>query len=94
MRCITNEKNLVVEITDYLNFNNQNLILSKVLGIAWDTNCDMFSFKTQNVENFISNRVDTKHFLLQTVGRIFNLIGFKSPYTIRIKHLIQEMFGI
>lgn len=50
----------------------------------------MFSFKTQNLKNFLSNTLSTKRYLLQTVGHAFDPIGFIIPYYIKIKYLIQD----
>lgn len=64
----------VDEITNNLNLSNRNLIPSNVLGVDWYSNSDMFSFKTQNLENFFSKKLITKRYTLQTVGRIFDPI--------------------
>lgn len=80
----------VDEFTDKLNLSNQYWI-PKILGFAWDSNCNMFSFNNQNLENFLTKILSTKRFLFQTVGRIFDRIGFISPSAFRIKCLILEM---
>lgn len=66
------------------------MIPSKVLGVSWDHNDNMASFKTQNLEKFLSNKLRTKRYLLQTVSCHFDPTGFISPHTIKIKSLIQN----
>ncbi|GBO24395.1 hypothetical protein AVEN_62120-1 [Araneus ventricosus] len=44
----------------------------KVLGISWDTDRDVFYFDVENLLCFISKGTNTKRFLLQVAGRIFD----------------------
>ncbi|GFW23768.1 integrase catalytic domain-containing protein [Trichonephila clavipes] len=37
-------------------------------------------------------KIDTKRFILQVLGRIFDPIGFLGPFTLRIKHLRQKVW--
>ncbi|GFT74752.1 integrase catalytic domain-containing protein [Nephila pilipes] len=67
----------------------QNMINYKVLGISWDTDRDVFYFDIENLLSFISKGTDTKRFLLQVAGRIFDSLGLIAPYVIRLKVLIQ-----
>ncbi|GFX56033.1 integrase catalytic domain-containing protein [Trichonephila clavipes] len=68
------------------------MINYKVLGISWDTDRDMFYFDIESLLSFISKRTDTKRFLLQVAGRIFDPLGFIAPYVIRLKILIQNIW--
>ncbi|GFY36932.1 integrase catalytic domain-containing protein [Trichonephila clavipes] len=70
----------------------QNMINYKVLGISWDTDRDVFYFDIESLLSFISKRTDTKRFLLQVAGRIFDPLGFIAPYVIRLKILIQSIW--
>ncbi|GFW95025.1 integrase catalytic domain-containing protein [Trichonephila clavipes] len=70
----------------------QNMINYKVLGISWDTDRDVFYFDIENLLSFISKRTDTKRFLLQVAGRIFDPLGFITPYVILLKILIQNIW--
>ncbi|GFU15780.1 integrase catalytic domain-containing protein [Nephila pilipes] len=63
----------------------QNMINYKVLGISWDTDRDVFYFDIENLLSFISKGTDTKRFLLQVAGRIFDPLGLIAPYVIRLK---------
>ncbi|GFY36928.1 integrase catalytic domain-containing protein [Trichonephila clavipes] len=70
----------------------QNMINYKVLGISWDTDRDVFYFDIESLLSFISKRTDTKRFLLQVAGRIFDPLGFIAPYVICLKILIQSIW--
>ncbi|GBN02393.1 hypothetical protein AVEN_19009-1 [Araneus ventricosus] len=64
----------------------------KVLGISWDTDRDVFYFDVENLLCFISKGTNTKRFLLQVAGQIFDPLGFITPYIIRLKILIQNVW--
>ncbi|XP_054717257.1 uncharacterized protein LOC129226651 [Uloborus diversus] len=70
----------------------QNMINYKVLGISWDADRDLFYFNVENLISLVSKGIDTKRFLLQVAGRIFDPIGFVAPYVIRLKILIQRVW--
>ncbi|GFS42957.1 integrase catalytic domain-containing protein [Nephila pilipes] len=70
----------------------QKMINYKVLGISWDTDRDIFYFDMENLLSFISKGTDTKRFLLQVAGRIFDPLGLIAPYVIRLKVLIQNVW--
>ncbi|GFT90436.1 integrase catalytic domain-containing protein [Nephila pilipes] len=70
----------------------QNMINYKVLGISWDTDRDVFYFDIENLLSFISKGTDTKRFLLQVAGRIFDPLGLIAPNVIRLKVLIQNVW--
>ncbi|GFX55003.1 integrase catalytic domain-containing protein [Trichonephila clavipes] len=64
----------------------------KVLGIAWNSREDFLYFDIKELIDFVSKRIDTKRFILQVLGRIFDPIGFLGPFTLRIKHLMQKVW--
>ena len=65
----------------------------KVLGIAWRTDKDDFTFEVYELIQFLKNKVNnTKRGVLQSAARLFDPIGFLSPFTIRIKCLFQELW--
>ncbi|GFV74402.1 integrase catalytic domain-containing protein [Trichonephila clavipes] len=70
----------------------QNMINYKVLGISWDTDRNVFYFHIESLLSFILKRTDTKRFLLQVAGRIFDPLAFIAPYVIRLKILIQNIW--
>jgi hypothetical protein len=66
----------------------------KVLGISWDRMEDTLYFDVQNLLTFLSGRINSKRFLLQTIGRIFDPVGFLGPFVLRVKFLIQEIWKL
>ncbi|GFV71908.1 DUF5641 domain-containing protein [Trichonephila clavipes] len=65
---------------------------TKVLGMAWQTLDDCLTLDTKGLLEFVSINENTKRFMLQTIGKIFDPLGLLSPFTIRIKCLIQELW--
>ncbi|GFY48814.1 integrase catalytic domain-containing protein [Trichonephila inaurata madagascariensis] len=63
----------------------------KILGIAWNNREDFLYFDIKGLIDFVSKRIDTKRFILQVLGRIFDPIGFLGPFTLRIKHLMKKV---
>lgn len=85
-------KDLGIEVEESQNIISPNNTPSKVLGIAWNSKTDEIYFDVSKLVEFLSNRIDTKRFILQVVGRIFDPIGFLSPFVIRVKCLLQEIW--
>ncbi|GFX64585.1 integrase catalytic domain-containing protein [Trichonephila clavipes] len=65
---------------------------TKLLGMAWQTLDDCLTLGTKGLLEFVSINKNTKRFMLQTIGKIFDPLGLLSPFTIRIKCLIQELW--
>ncbi|GFT20311.1 integrase catalytic domain-containing protein [Trichonephila clavipes] len=65
---------------------------TKVLGMARQTLDDCLTLDTKGLLEFVSINENTKRFMLQTIGKIFDPLGLLSPFTIRIKCLIQELW--
>ncbi|GFX04144.1 integrase catalytic domain-containing protein [Trichonephila clavipes] len=65
---------------------------TKVLGMAWQTLDDCLTLDTKGLLEFVSINENTKRFMLQTIGKIFDPLGLLSPFTIRIKCVIQELW--
>ncbi|GFW40573.1 uncharacterized protein TNCV_4824091 [Trichonephila clavipes] len=84
-------KNLNFEVDDHKESLN-TLIASKILGVVWNEKSDTFYFDSSDLGTFLSKRINTKRYLLQAAGRLFDPVGFIGPYTIRIKCLIQEIW--
>ncbi|XP_054706599.1 uncharacterized protein LOC129216409 [Uloborus diversus] len=66
----------------------------KVLGIAWDNLKDILYFDVGDLVKFVSRRTDTKRYVLQVIGRIFDPIGILGPFTVRIKCLMQQIWAL
>ncbi|GFT07015.1 reverse transcriptase domain-containing protein [Trichonephila clavipes] len=84
-------KNLNFEVDEHKESLN-TLIASKFLGVDWNEKSDTFYFDSSDLGTFLSKRINTKRYLLQAAGRLFDPVGFIGPYTIRIKCLIQEIW--
>ncbi|XP_054711322.1 uncharacterized protein LOC129220912 [Uloborus diversus] len=65
----------------------------KVLGMAWDNSRDLLYFDIRSLLSFLSKPIETKRFILQVLGRIFDPIGILGPFTVRIKLLIQKIWA-
>ncbi|GFS60150.1 integrase catalytic domain-containing protein [Trichonephila clavipes] len=65
---------------------------TKVLGMAWQTLDDCLTLDTKGLLEFVSINENTKRFMLQTIGKIFDPLGLLSPFTIRIKCVVQELW--
>ncbi|KFM62154.1 hypothetical protein X975_06179, partial [Stegodyphus mimosarum] len=64
----------------------------KVLGVAWDNQNDSIYFDVKNLITFLSKQVNTKRFVLQAIGRIFDPVGLLSPFVLRIKIILQQIW--
>ncbi|GBL95719.1 hypothetical protein AVEN_670-1 [Araneus ventricosus] len=64
---------------------------TKVLGLSWETHEDYLKMDTRSLLEFVSIDRNTKRFILQAVGRIFDPLGLITPFTIRVKCLIQDL---
>ena len=60
----------------------------KTLGVLWHAEDDVFTFKTEITEEI----ANTKREFLSKIASLFDPLGLLSPYTIRSKMLLQEMW--
>lgn len=65
---------------------------SKVLGVVWNRGIDEFSFSGEHLISVITGMRETKRSVLQASARIYDPLGFLSPYTVRVKILFQELW--
>ncbi|GFW68574.1 integrase catalytic domain-containing protein [Trichonephila clavipes] len=67
---------------------------TKVLGLSWNTNEDYLTTDTKSLLEFVSLDKNTKRFILQAVGKIFDPLGLISPFTVRMKKkcLLQDLW--
>ncbi|GFX49622.1 pro-Pol polyprotein [Trichonephila clavipes] len=65
---------------------------SKVLGIPWDVVHDYFTMDVKGLLQLDTSKPITKRIVLQSAGKIYDPVGFLSPYTIRLKCLLQEFW--
>ncbi|GFW06542.1 integrase catalytic domain-containing protein [Trichonephila clavipes] len=66
--------------------------LTKVLGLSWNTNEDYLTTDTKSLLEFVSLDKNMKRFILQAVGKIFDPLGLISPFTVRMKCLLQDLW--
>ena len=71
-------------------FESKNEIV-KVLGLNWDTASDEFFFDPTDLYNYGNSLPATKRSVLKLTAKIFDPIGFLTPFTIEMKILFQEL---
>ncbi|GFW10954.1 integrase catalytic domain-containing protein [Trichonephila clavipes] len=81
-----------LEHFDHLNMNDFVNHPHRVLGLLWHPQKDYLSLRLTSLLDFLQKRKNTKRFLLMAAGRIFDPLGFASPFTIRFKILFQEIW--
>ncbi|GBN27766.1 hypothetical protein AVEN_31073-1 [Araneus ventricosus] len=65
---------------------------TKVLGILWNTAEDHLIVGTQSLLDSLSNNENTERHLLRTIGKIFDPLGLLTPFTIRVKCILQVLW--
>ncbi|XP_064488370.1 uncharacterized protein LOC135400468 [Ornithodoros turicata] len=65
---------------------------SRVLGIVWNKSTDHLKFSGEHLLDTIIAAKSTKRSVLQTSAKIFDPLGFLSPYTIRVKILFHRLW--
>ena len=69
----------------------KNDTIVKVLGLNWNTVSDEFFFDFTELYNYGSSLPATKRSILKLTAKIFDPIGFLTPFTIEMKILFQEL---
>lgn len=64
----------------------------KVLGLVWRPDTDDFTFDLKHLMNILKGKENTKRSVLRSSARVFDPIGFLTPFTIRVKCLFQELW--
>ncbi|XP_069363429.1 uncharacterized protein [Maniola hyperantus] len=65
----------------------ENDTTTKVLGLQWDPNADIFTFSIK-----ASSRQCTKRNILSQIAKIYDPMGWLSPITLYAKHLMQLLW--
>ena len=73
------------------NSEAKNETIVKILGLNWDTVSDEFFFDLQELYKFGSSLPPTKRSILKLTAKIFDPIGFLTPFTVEMKILFQEL---
>ena len=63
----------------------------KVLGVKWDPRTDKLIFDFNSLLNSIAGKTPTKRNIIGVCARIYDPLGFLSPFTVQIKILFQEI---
>ena len=72
-----------------LEFYEDNWLVTKTLGVMWLANEDVFTFKSISIEPGFK---PTKRNFLKKIATLFDPLGFLSPFVIRAKLFMQEMW--
>ncbi|GFT27162.1 reverse transcriptase domain-containing protein [Nephila pilipes] len=72
--------------------NKSRVQSSKVLGIPLNVIHDYFTIDVKGLLEFHTSKPDTKRIVLQSASKIYDPVGFLSPYTIKLKCLLQELW--
>ena len=68
-----------------------NPIGQKVLGLAWNCETDLLSFDLTVVSKRTVNAPPTKRTMLSLLACLYDLLGYYSPVTVRMKILFQHL---
>ncbi len=77
----------VIELTD------KDSGSTSTLGLTWNTNSDLMHVNAQTKHTFIPDLL-TKRVVLSIISSIYDIFGFLSPYVIRGKILMQEIWKL
>lgn len=63
----------------------------KILGLNWNTHSDQFFFNFTDLFEYATKLPMTKRSILKVTAKIFDPLGFLSPFTVVMKILFQEL---
>jgi len=63
----------------------------KVLGLNWDTECDQLHFELNEIMSYLHRLPLTKRSVLKPSAKVFDPLGFLSPFTVQLKLLFQQL---
>ncbi|XP_037521388.1 uncharacterized protein LOC119398627 [Rhipicephalus sanguineus] len=66
--------------------------LMKVLGVPWERKGDTIALTVRNAASFATNSPATKRTILQTVARVYDPLGYLSPFTVKGKLIFQDLW--
>ena len=64
---------------------------SRILGVIWDHTTDTFRFDLTHLASHVSSESVTKGVILRLTAKIFDPLGFVSPFVIQLKILFQSL---
>lgn len=68
--------------------------IQKVLGIPWNAHEDSFTIDIKELLELNPSKPITKRFILHAAGKIYDPMGFVSPFVIRLKLILQELWRL
>ena len=81
------------EANESFEFLDQNHTI-KTLGLVWNPTSDEFSFKVAHLEKNSATDSMTKRQMLSDIAKIFDPLGWLSPITMTLKHLMQQVWTL
>lgn len=73
------------------NNTSTNEFTTKVLGINWNCSSDKFIFTVSEILKYASKLPVSKRSLLKITAKLFDPLGFLSPFVIKLKILFQTL---
>lgn len=70
---------------------DNNPQISKLLGLLWDSKDDYFKYDFTKLLQFAKVVPPIKRSLLQITAKIFDPLGFLSPFVIKLKVMFQKL---
>ena len=67
---------------------------SKVLGVPWNSDTDMLSFKLSYLSEITEDKPITKRTILKTIASIFDPLGLISPIVTPMKVFLQQLLEL
>ena len=64
----------------------------KTLGIVWSPSSDTFTFTVAHLSSDFGKKAITKRQVLSDIAKIFDPMGWLSPITLELKHLMQRVW--
>ena len=90
---VSEEDNSYVKSTFGSNEPHNDGTVTKLLGITWCSQSNEFMFSFADLMAFINALPATKRSLLKITAKIFDPLGFLSPFVIRVKILFQLLYS-
>ncbi|GFR19969.1 integrase catalytic domain-containing protein [Trichonephila clavata] len=87
-------KNLWRNSNPLIEINENSDSYLKVLGLVWNNSDDTLGLDLRSLLSNLNDKECTKRNVLHTAAKLFDPSGFVSPFLIRIKCLMQELWQL
>ena len=88
---VTEEESFANSQVETFESKDSNPQVSKLLGLLWDSKDDHFKYDFTKLLQFARDMPPTKRSLLQITAKIFDPLGFLSPFVIKLKVMFQKL---